>query len=168
MFNKKSDILSLCTLFLPWLSAPFLGKQVFKRFTSVAIFTNILWSIISVVANKKKWWKANPFILKNVPIDIPFVAGIYFVTTLWVFKLTYGNFKKYFTLNAIIDLILAFPIVKFYEKMGAYKLRKMPPIIFYLLVVSLAVIIYGYQYSLEKLIKKFSTKGCFNDQKATN
>jgi hypothetical protein len=125
----------------------------------VAIFTNILWSIISVIANKKKWWKANPFILKNVPIDIPFVAGIYFITTLWVFKLTYGNFKKYFALNAIIDFILSFPIVKFYDKMGAYKLRKMPPTIFYLVVLSLAVIIYAYQYMMEKSIKRFSKKG---------
>lgn len=159
MFNKKSKILSACTLVLPWLTAPFLGKQAFKRFTSVAIFTNILWSLLSVIANKMQWWKANLIFLKNVLVDIPFVIGMYFVTTIWVFKLTYGNFKKYLALNALLDFLLAFPIVKFYDKMGAFRLRKMRPTFFYLILLSLAVIIYAYQSVMEKMIKRFLRKG---------
>jgi hypothetical protein len=156
--SKNSTILSVCTLVLPWFTAPFLGKKVFIRYTSVAIFTNVIWSILSVFANKKRWWKADPFILKNVPIDIPFVAGMYFITTLWVFKLTFGNFKKYFALNAVIDFLLSFPVVKFYDQVGAFKLRKMSSILFYLIVLSLAVIIYVYQFIMERVIKRMTGK----------
>lgn len=159
MFNNKTKVLSVCTLVLPWLTAPFLGKRVFKQFTGVAIFTDVLWCIISVIANKKKWWKADPFILKKVPIDTPFVFGMYFITTLWVFKLTYGNFKKYFTLNAMIDFVLAFPIVNFYDKMGAFKLKKMQQFTFFLIVLSLAIIIYIYQNMIENVIKRYSKNG---------
>ena len=158
MTSKNSTILSACTLILPWFTAPFLGKNIFFRYTSVAVFTNILWSILSVIANKKRWWKADPFFLKKVKIDLPFVGGIYFITTLWVFKLTFGDFKRYFALNALIDFLLAFPVVKFYDKMGAFKLRKMTNLFFYLIVLSLAVIIYLYQFSLEKVIQSVSRK----------
>ncbi|WP_044338800.1 hypothetical protein [Rossellomorea aquimaris] len=152
MSSRNSTILSFCTLVLPWFTAPFLGKNVFRRFTSVAIVTNVIWSILSVFANKKRWWKADPFILKNVPIDIPFVAGMYFITILWVFKLTFGNFIRYFALNAVIDFLLAFPVVKFYDQVGAFKLRKMSSTLFYMIVLSLAIIIYVYQCTMERVM----------------
>ena len=158
MSSKNSTILSVCTLVLPWFTAPFLGKKVFIRYTSVAIFTNVIWSILSVFANKKRWWKADPFILKNVPIDIPFVAGMFFITTLWVFKLTFGNFKTYFALNAVIDFVLAFPVVKFYDRVGAFKLSKLSSTLFYLIVLSLAVIIYVYQCTMERVMKRMTGK----------
>lgn len=106
-----------------------------------------------MIASNKRWWKSDPFIFKKVKIDLPFVFGMYFITTLWVFKLSYGDFKKYFALNALIDLLLAFPIAKFYDKTGAFKLQKMSNFLFYLIVLSLAVIIYIYQFSLEKVIQ---------------
>lgn len=158
MSSKNSNILSVCTLVIPWFTAPFLGKKVFIRYTSVTLFTNVIWSILSVFANKKRWWKADPFILKNVPIDLPFVAGMFFITTLWVFKLTFGNFKKYFALNAVIDFLLAFPVVKFYDRVGAFKLRKLSSTLFYMIVLSLALIIYVYQCTMERVMKRMTGK----------
>lgn len=151
MFSNKGKLLSICTMVLPWLTAPLLGKATFKRFTPIAVVTNVLWSIMSIYAKNQNWWKANPFILKKTKIDIPFVTGLFFVTTLWVFKLSFGNFKKYFALNAIFDLLLAFPIVWFYEKMGAFKLRGLKSTYFYLIILSLAVVIYGIQTMFENV-----------------
>ncbi|PFA63087.1 hypothetical protein CN378_18815 [Bacillus sp. AFS015802] len=153
MSSKKSTILSTCTLVLPWFTAPLLGKNTFVRFTSVAVFTNVVWSFLSIIASNKRWWKADPFFWKKTKIDLPFVGGMFFITTLWVFKWTFGDFRKYFALNALIDFLLAFPIVKFYDKMGAFKLRKMSNLFFYLIILSLAVLIYFYQCILEKVIQ---------------
>lgn len=89
----KKKTFALAMLIVPWLTVPFMGKKSFFRFLPVASFTNLFISVFSLIANKKKWWvNKNP--LSPGPIDFTYILGSYFVATLWIFKLTYGNFPN--------------------------------------------------------------------------
>ncbi|RID82427.1 hypothetical protein D1953_18300 [Peribacillus asahii] len=131
----------------------FYGEKTFFRFLPVASFVNLFISVLSVIANKKKWWvNKNPLSLGFV--DFTYILGPFFVTTLWVFKLTYGNFQKYLITNMVVDAICAYPFAQLWEEVGIFKLKKLNHTIWYFICVSLAIIIYGYQYIVEKSINK--------------
>ncbi|PGT79785.1 hypothetical protein COD11_22015 [Bacillus sp. AFS040349] len=68
--------------------------------------------------------------------------------------MTFGNFSKYLATNIIIDYIFSFPIVKFFTKIGTFEFKKMRPNHFFILSVSMAVIIYYYQLLVERIIVK--------------
>lgn len=151
-YNKKKAF-SLGMLIIPWLTVPFMGKNSFFRFLPVACFTNLFISVLSLVANKKNWWKnKNP--LSPGPIDFTYILGPFFVATLWIFKLTYGNFPKYLITNMVLDAISSFPFSQIWEKVGVFKFKKVTHTMWYFISVSLAIIIYGFQYIIEKSIRQ--------------
>ncbi|MED1205320.1 hypothetical protein [Heyndrickxia acidicola] len=152
MQNKKKSF-STAMLIIPWLTVPFIGKTAFFRFLPVASFVNLFISILSLIANRKNWWKnKNP--LSPGPIDFSYILGPFYVATLWIFKLSYGNFPKYLLLNILLDFINAFPLGQIWERMGIFKFKKMKHVTWYLICVLLSIIIYAYQYTVEKSIKK--------------
>ncbi|MGN7467844.1 hypothetical protein ACTHO5_25795 [Cytobacillus praedii] len=58
-----------------------MGKNSFFRFLPVASFTNLFISLLSVIANKKKWWiNKNP--LSPGLVDFTYILGPFFVATL--------------------------------------------------------------------------------------
>lgn len=149
---KKKMAFSLTTLIFPWLTVPFMGKRNFIRFLPVASFTNLILSVFSLISYRKKWWITNNP-LSPGPIDFTYILGPYFVATLWIFKLTFGNFPKYLMTNMLLDLINAFPLPYIGKKFGIVKFLKMKHSTWYFICVSLAVIIYGFQYFVEQSIK---------------
>ncbi|MDN3020165.1 hypothetical protein PH210_28895 [Paenibacillus sp. BSR1-1] len=152
MYNKKKAF-SLAMLIIPWLTVPFMGKNSFFRFLPVASFTNLFISVFSLIANKKKWWiTRNP--LSPGFVDFTYILGPYFVATLWIFKLTYGNFPKYLITNIVLNIIDAFPFAFIWEEVGIFKFKKMKHITWYFVCVFLAILIYGYQYIVEKTIRQ--------------
>nr|WP_246869723.1 hypothetical protein [Priestia megaterium] len=149
----KKKLFSLAMLIIPWLTVPFMGKKSFFRFLPVASFVNLFISVLSVIANKKKWWvNKNP--LSPGFVDFTHILGPYFVATLWIFKLTYGNFLKYLITNIVLDSIASYPLAEISEKIGVFKFKKLNHTKWYFICVSLAIIIYGYQYIVEKSINK--------------
>lgn len=56
--------------------------------------------------------------------------------------------------NIVIDAICAYPFAQLWEKVGVFKFKKLNHTIWYFICVSLAIIIYGYQYIVEKSINK--------------
>lgn len=148
--NKKKAF-SLCMVTIPWISVLFMDKKSLIRYLPVASFINLFLSVFSVIANKRKWWiNKNPFSPGNV--DFSYILGPYFVATLWIFKLTYGNFPKYIITNAIVNIINAFPLASMWENFGIFKFKKVNHISWYVICVFLAIFIYGYQYIVEKII----------------
>jgi len=154
-YNKKM-VFSLATLILPWLTVPFMGKRSFLRFLPVASFVNLLLSVFSLICYRKKWWRTNNP-LSPGPIDFTYILGPYYVATLWIFKLTYGNFAKYLTTNMVLDLINAFPLPKIGKKFGIVKFIKMKHTTWYFICVFLSIVIYGFQYTVEHSIKQASS-----------
>jgi hypothetical protein len=130
-----------------------MGKNSFFRFLPVACFTNLFISVLSVIANKRKWWiNKNP--LSPGLVDFTYKLGPFFVATLWIFKLTYGKFPKYLITNMILDVINAYPHAQIWEKVGIFKLKKINHTIWYFICVGFAIVIYGFQYMIEKSIMK--------------
>lgn len=154
-YNKKKTF-SLAMIIIPWLTVPFMGKKSFLRFLPVASFINLFLSVFSLTANKKKWWvNKNP--LSPGFVDFSYILGPYYVATLWVFKLTYGNFPKYLITNMMLDLVNAFPFGSIWEKVGIFKFQKMKHVTWYFICVGLSVFIYGFQYLVEQSIKETSS-----------
>jgi hypothetical protein len=149
--NKKM-VASLSMLLLPWLTVPFLGKSFF-RFLPAATFVNLFITVLSVIANRKKWYINKNPLFPNVPIDFTYILGPHFVATLWMFKLTYGSFLKYLIANIVFDWINAFPFAGMWKRMGFFKFKKMSPSMYWCITVLLAIVIYGYQYTVEKVVR---------------
>ncbi|MGS2778587.1 hypothetical protein ACVBAX_14555 [Robertmurraya sp. GLU-23] len=148
---KKKQMFSLIMIVIPWLSVLFMDKKSFLRYLPVASFVNLFISVFSVISNKKRWWKnKNPFSPGNV--DFSYILGPYFVATLWIFKFTFGNFPKYLIVNVILNIFNAFPMATVWEKVGAFKFKKITHISWYFICIFLSIIIYGYQYVIEKTI----------------
>ncbi|MEH7327016.1 hypothetical protein CN902_06120 [Priestia megaterium] len=150
-YNKKKTF-SLAMIIIPWLTIPFMGKKSFLRFLPVASFINLFLSVFSLTANQKKWWiNKNP--LSPGYVDFSYILGPYYVATLWIFKLTYGNFPKYLITNMMLDLVNAFPFGSISEKVGIFKFQKMKHVTWYFICVGLSVFIYGFQYLVEQSIR---------------
>ena len=148
--NKKKAF-SLAMIIIPWLSVLFMDKKSFVRYLPVASFINLFISVFSVIGNKRRWWiNKNPLSPGNV--DFSYILGPYFVATLWIFKLTYGNFPKYLVTNAIANIINAFLLGSMWEKFDIFKFKKINHTIWYFICVLLSICIYGYQYIVEKTI----------------
>jgi len=149
----KKKAFSLVMLVVPWLTVPFLGKKSFFRFLPVANFINLFISILSLIGNKKKWWiTKNP--LSPGPIEFIYILGPHLITTLWIFKLTYGNFLKYLITNIVLNIFNCFLLAPLSEKVGIFKFKKMKNNTWYFISIFLAILIYGYQYIVEKTINK--------------
>jgi hypothetical protein len=157
MINKRKT-LSFCTLVIPWLTIPLIGKNTFIRFMPVATFVGYFFGFLSETADNNKWWKVKNPLFPNNRLDVSYLLGLFFITTIWVFKLTFGNFFKYLVTNIIIDLIFSFPLVKFFTKVGVFEFKKMRPKHFFILSVSMAIIIYIYQLLVERAISKESNQ----------
>jgi hypothetical protein len=148
---KKKKVFSLIMIILPWMSILFMDKKSFLRYLPVASFVNLFISVFSVVSNKRRWWKnKNPFSPGNV--DFSYILGPYFVATLWIFKLTFGNFPKYLITNLVLNTLNAFPMAYAWEKVDAFKFKKINHIGWYFICIILSIIIYGYQNIIEKTI----------------
>jgi hypothetical protein len=159
--NKKKA-LSLFILFGPWLTVPLIGKGSFIRFLPATTFVNLIISLLSVIADKKKMWKVKNPIFPYSALDFSYLLGLFFLTTIWVFKLTYGNFTKYLGLNIVLDYLLSFPIVKFFTKVGIFEFKKIRPKHFFYFSVFLAILIYWYQHIVENNIIKSKTNVKYN------
>lgn len=151
-YNKKKGF-ALAMILIPWLTVPFMGRRSFFRFLPVASFINLFISVFSVKANMKKWWiNKNPLFPGYV--DFSYILGPYYVATLWIFKLTYGNFQKYLIINVLLNVINAFPFISVAERVGIFKFKKMKHVTWYFICIALSIFIYGYQYLVEKSIRQ--------------
>lgn len=149
----KQVAFSLATLILPWLTVPFMGKRNILRFLPVASFINLFLSVFCLISNRKKWWKTkNP--LSPGPVDFTYILGPYFVATLWIFKLTFGNFPKYLITNMVLNIFNAFLLPPIGRKFGIIKFKMMKHTTWYFICIFLSIIIYGYQHFVEQSINK--------------
>ncbi|WP_338379096.1 hypothetical protein [Enterococcus faecium] len=81
---------------------------------------------------------------------IAFIFGPFFTMNLWVFHFTYGKFSLYAICNFIMDLVFAYPLSAFFQKIGHYQLKKFNSTILFLISYSLALLNYGFQMFIEK------------------
>jgi hypothetical protein len=149
---SRRKLVAWAILILPWLSTPLIGKRALTRFLPATTFVNLILSLFSVIADKKKLWKVNNPLFPFSSLDFSFILGLFFVTTVWMFKLAYGNFVKYMALNIGADYFFVFHIMKYFKKIKLFELKRMTNSQFFFTSISLAAIMYGLQFIVERVI----------------
>ncbi|WP_240689411.1 hypothetical protein [Ammoniphilus sp. YIM 78166] len=107
------------------------------------------------MGKKRKWWFFYNKPHSYLSGEFPFNIGPHLVGSLWILKWTYGNFKRFIMLNAVIDAVFAFPVLRLLRKMRVATLVKFNEFQFFIYIFSKAFLLYGFQYFVEK---KFSSK----------
>lgn len=126
-------------LIVPWLSLPFIRKEDIRRFMPSAFFIVFACIIIYHIGDLLRFWYIKE-------LTFPFViCGLLPVTTLWVLRFTYGQFWRYIITNALIDFVYAFVIIPWFGRRGILGVGPLTYVIVYVIIVILAVLIYGYQ-----------------------
>jgi hypothetical protein len=141
-------------LVVPWFTLFFMKRDLFKRYLPVTLFTTLLVTYYHQLAYTQEWWIVNVNVGAFTSFT-PTVFGSYFVGTLWIFALTYGNFKLYFIINVIINAIYIFVIkVILFLNLGIMENVTAPHWHRFFVYLSFAVIIYGYQKWQEGIFKE--------------
>lgn len=143
---KKRKLFLLGVLIIPWLTIPLLGRKSFKKYYSSALSICLFTKVIDIFGEKKKWWR---FYKGIPPLDSMnfFNFGPYFITSLWMLKMTYGKFRSYLISNLILHISFIYlgglKLVKRYKIFSLEKLTKFQ----YLTIDFLrALLLYSFQY----------------------
>jgi hypothetical protein len=155
MSLKNQRLLNIVMIFLPWFSLSFFGWRNIKRFLPASILVVILEALNVQVGKKQKWW-----VFYNKPKsyiwgELPFNIGPFLVSAMWILKWTYGNFKQFLLLNAIINAFFAFILRRVMEKLKVFKLVRLNELQFFLYFFYKAFFLYGFQYIIDNK-KKFT------------
>lgn len=148
--TRYEKFVFIIMIVVPWLSAPFLGKKTFKRFTPGAVFICIFVLIESLVAHKRLWWLFHKRLVPKVIGELPLILGPFFIGTLWIMKFTFGNFKRYFLTNFFIDAFFVYINVPILKKLGYASLIRLSKYNFLLIFLFKAVLLYLFQNIFEK------------------
>jgi hypothetical protein len=148
--TRYEKFVYIIMIVVPWLSAPLLGKKIFKRFTLGALFICIFVFIESLVAHKRLWWLFHKKLFPKVIGEIPLIIGPFFIGTLWIMKFTFGNFKRYFMTNFCIDAFFVYIHVPILKKLGYASLVRLSKFNFLLIFLFKAVLLYLFQIFIEK------------------
>jgi hypothetical protein len=148
---KNQWLLSVAMVLLAWLTLPFLGLRNIKRFLPASIMIILIESLHVQIGKKRKWWvfynKPNSFLSGEFPFNIgPFLIG-----SMWILKLTYGNFIRFLLLNAFVDATFTFPIIWILKKVKIVTLVRINEFQFFIYIFYKAFLLYGFQYLFESL-----------------
>jgi len=157
---KNLKLFYFALLILPWLTVPFLGRNSFKKYLPAAIFISTVTIALDLFGEKKKWWR---FYKGVPPLDSMnfFNFGPYLVTSLWMLKMTYGNFPLYLISNLILQIcFIFFGGVKLVDRYKIFTLDKLTKFQYLAIDVLRALLLYSFQYinNLSHNIKKFHNK----------
>ncbi|WLR54406.1 hypothetical protein LC048_18490 [Mesobacillus subterraneus] len=150
MISKRHFLFNLVMIFVPWLSLLFIGKRSFKRYSVAGVFIIIFEIINHMYGHKRNWWKFYNKRKSFLRDELPFSVGPYMPLSMWLLKTSYGNFKKFITLNVIADGIFAFIVMNLLKKVKIVRLKKLNNLQFFLYLHYKAYLLYGFQYVFEK------------------
>ncbi|HWO74632.1 MAG TPA: hypothetical protein VNM69_01800 [Bacillus sp. (in: firmicutes)] len=147
---KLQLILNILMVVLSWMSLPLLGSRNIKRFLPASILIVLLEAVNVQIGRRRKWW-----IFYNKPKsyftgEFPFNIGPHLVGSMWILKWTYGNFKCFILLNAIVDAFFCYIVPSFLKRVKIAALHRINNWQFFLYIFHKAFILYGIQYFLEK------------------
>lgn len=148
MSTKNQWLLNIAMVLMSWLTLPLLGSRNIKRFFPASILIVLIEILHARIGKKRRWWvfynKPKSYLFGEFPFDISFL-----VISMWILKWTYGNFKRFILLNAILNATFAFPISSFSRKVRYYTLVRLNHFQFFLYFFYKAPLLYGFQYFFE-------------------
>ena len=149
MSNKNQWLLNVPMVLLVWLTLPFLGVRNIKKFLPASIFIVIVEILLAQIGKERKWWV---FYNKNsfISVALPFYIGPFLIGSMWILKWTYGNFKRFLSLNAIVDGMFTILMMGLLKKLKLVTLVRFNKIQFFLYLFLKSFLLYGFQYLIEK------------------
>ncbi|TCP21700.1 hypothetical protein EV207_1409 [Scopulibacillus darangshiensis] len=138
-------LLFIAMLIVPWLTMPFLGRSALKRYLPAAIFMCTFVKAIDMYGKQKRWWR----FYKGMP---PFKSvdflnlGPYFVTSLWMLKMTYGKFPLYLISNIVFQFLFTFLGLKYLKRYKIASLVRLTKFQYLAIDFLRALLLYGFQY----------------------
>jgi hypothetical protein len=150
---KGQAKLNVMMILIAWASLLFIGKRDLKRFFPASIFILFIEIITGFIGKKNKWWfffnKPNAFWFNEFPLEI----GPILASSFWMLKIGVGSFKRFLTLNFLLQLIFTVPLTMFAKKKKYYTLVKFNKFQLFLYFFPKAFILYGVQKLFEKNYK---------------
>ncbi|MCH1624532.1 hypothetical protein [Fredinandcohnia quinoae] len=156
MISRRHLIFNISLLVIPWLSLFFIGKQSMKRYSFAGIFIVIFEIINHLYGHKRNWWKFYDKPKSFIKDELPFSVGLYMPFSMWILKMSYGNFKKFVLLNMIADGLFAFFFIDVLKRIKIIRLNRLNHFQFFIYLHYKAYLLYGVQYLYEQRIRKIS------------
>ncbi|MEW9050555.1 MAG: hypothetical protein AB2392_05320 [Neobacillus sp.] len=151
MASKKHVLFNALLVVIPWLSLLFIGSRSFKRYSFSGIFIIIFEIMNHLYGHKRKWWKFYDKPKSFIRDELPFSIGPYMPLSMWLLKISYGNFKKFLLLNIFVDGIFAFIVMDVLKKLKIIRLNRLNRFQFFIYIHYKAYLLYGVQYLFEKI-----------------
>jgi hypothetical protein len=151
MATKRHVVFNISIILIPWLTLLFIGKRSIKRYSFAGIFIVIFEIINHLYGHKRNWWKFYDKRKSFIRDELPFSIGPYLPLSMWLLKISYGNFKKFVVLNIISDGLFAFVIIDVLKKLKIISLGRLNHVQFFIYLHYKAYLLYGFQYLYEKL-----------------
>jgi hypothetical protein len=142
-------LVNVVMVLLPLLTLPLLGSRNIKRFLPSSLLILLIEMLHAGYGKKQRWWvfynKPKSYIFGELPYQI----GPFWIISMWFLKWAYGNFKLFILLNAITNVIFAYPFSNFAKKIRYYTLVRFNNFQFFLYFFSKAFLLYGFQFLFE-------------------
>ncbi len=151
MATKRHVVFNIAIILIPWLTLLFIGKRSIKRYSFAGIFIVIFEIINHIYGHKRNWWKFYDKRKSFIRDELPFSIGPYLPLSMWLLKISFGNFKKFVVLNLISDGLFAFFIIDVLKKLKIISLGRLNHVQFFIYLHFKAYLLYGFQYLYEKL-----------------
>ncbi|MEH7177054.1 hypothetical protein [Neobacillus vireti] len=151
MATKRHKVFNLLIILIPWMSLLFIGKRNIRRFAFSGVFIVIFEIINHLYGHKRNWWKFYDKRKSFIRDELPFSVGPYMPLSIWLLKLSYGNFKKFILLNLISDGAFAFFFIDVLKKLKIISLNRINHLQFFFYLHYKAYILYGVQYLSDKI-----------------
>ncbi len=151
MMSKRHLLFNIAIIAVPWLSLLFLGKRNVVRYSFAGLFIVIFEIVNHLYGNKRKWWKFYDRRKSFLKDELPFSIGPYMPLCMWILKYSFGDFKKFITLNAVADGLFAFIFIDVLKKLRIIRLNRLSHLQFFFYLHYKAYLLYGVQYLYEKL-----------------
>ncbi|PGN65818.1 hypothetical protein CN978_14725 [Priestia megaterium] len=146
---KKSKLVLIVMVLLSWSSLFFIGRRDFKRYLPAAIFIGIVTKLVNKIAKKRKWWRFKESIHPKVSGEDTWTWGLFFPTTLWILRLSYGNLRSYIMYNLVLHMSFVYLLLTFLKKLKIVSLVRLNKKQYLLGLVFREVLLYLFQFSKE-------------------
>nr|WP_040209253.1 hypothetical protein [Neobacillus jeddahensis] len=149
MISKRHRLFNIGLILIPWLSLIFIGKRNIKRYSFAGVVIVVFEIINHKIGQKRNWWMFYDKRKSFLTNELPFSIGPYMPLSMWLLKVSYGNFKKFVLLNVMADGLFAFVFMNLLKKIKILRLNKLNQFQFFLYIHYKAYILYGVQYFIE-------------------
>jgi hypothetical protein len=150
---KGQAKLNVMMILVSLASLLFMGKKDLKRFFPASIFIFFIEMLTAFLGKKQKWWiffnKPNAFWFNEFPLEI----GPVLASSFWMLKFGAGNFKRFITMNFLLQLVFVFPISMLARNKNYYSLVKINSVQLFFYFFPKSFILYGVQKLFDKNYK---------------